>query len=80
MACSMASIVLAFLLCGVIWLEETKVGEGKECPLYCLKVNYVTCKASGHERWPPVCNCCLLHHPERNCTLHIDDAPPMRCY
>ncbi|KAK9162078.1 hypothetical protein Syun_002980 [Stephania yunnanensis] len=81
MACSRApSIILAVLLCGVILLEKTKVGEGKVCPLYCLKVDYMTCKSSGHKRLPSVCNCCLVDHPERRCTLHLHNGIALHCY
>ncbi|EFH63669.1 serine-type endopeptidase inhibitor [Arabidopsis lyrata subsp. lyrata] len=71
----MSLIVAGAILGGVIpGVTTTKTAIA--CPLYCLQVEYMTCRSSGEEKLPPKCNCCLA---PKNCTLHLSDSTSIHC-
>lgn len=57
-------------------LSSETTAKAKACPLYCLDVEYMTCKSSGDEKLNPVCNCCLA---PKDCTLHLTDGSSIYC-
>ncbi|CAK7344855.1 unnamed protein product [Dovyalis caffra] len=68
-----ANAMVLLLLESAVLLGATgdKVMSAKACPLYCLDVDYMTCKSSGDTKLNSVCNCCLA---PKNCTLHLADG------
>lgn len=68
-------LLVIFLLYAALLSSET-TAKAKACPLYCLDVEYMTCKSSGDEKLNPVCNCCLA---PKDCTLHLTDGSSIYC-
>ncbi|KAG5224631.1 proteinase inhibitor [Salix suchowensis] len=69
---AMVLLLLGVVLLGAIGGESI----AKACPLYCLDVDYMTCKSSGDKKLDSACNCCLA---PQNCTLHLADGRLVQC-
>ncbi|KAF7127691.1 hypothetical protein RHSIM_Rhsim11G0055100 [Rhododendron simsii] len=74
MAAKGVGVILVFwLLASVCFSQNVKV-----CPLYCLEVEYMTCKSTGNEKLYPGCtNCCFL--AGKGCTLYFSSGNPQTC-
>ncbi|KAL9265170.1 hypothetical protein AKJ16_DCAP16975 [Drosera capensis] len=78
-----SSIIFIILVQGMILLGQASESTGatavnKLCPLFCLRVEYMTCPSSGDKKLPAQCNCCLTV-ASKGCTLHITDGPLLHC-